>query len=257
MKRRVEYERNRGYLCIYCLDYHIGECETKTCFKCGKLGHLVSQCIFKYDKLTCFKCGKKGHKIYDCQIFITTSNTYCRYSVEREPQTVENQKRGWMKEEIKRAKCVQCGSIGHLYCTNDHLLTCKMDGVYKSGGKGYNIGRDFFNCSTYNHYEQFKNGGVDNNTYANNEHNNNRNFGGFVHGVRMPGPGHFLSFRGGVPNSGGSKKTVGRRVSQFERSLEKFKSFDRLKMQERREKKKIRVEEEDAAKKNKKKLQKR
>lgn len=181
---------------------------------------------------------KKGHKIYDCQIFITTSNTYCRYSVEREPQTVENQKRGWMKEEIKRAKCVQCGSTGHLYCTNDHLLACKLDGVYKSEGKGYNIGRDFFNCSTYNHYEQFKKGGVDNNNYMKSEPNP-----GYVENQRPVPNNHLLAFRAGMQNVG-VKKVVARRVSQFEKSLEKFKSFDRLKMQEREEKKRIRMEEE-------------
>lgn len=213
----------------------------------------MSQCIFKYDKLTCFKCGKKGHKIYDCQIFITSSNTYCRYSIEREPQTVENQKRGWMKEEIKRAKCVQCGSIGHLYCTNDHLLACKADGVYKSGGKGYNIGRDFFNCSTYNHYEQFKNGGVDNG-YG--KDRRGIAAGSIAGGIRSEGrqhPSSFFGYRGhiGQMHHGHGhghavmKKPVPRRVSQFERSLEKFKSFDRLKMQEREEKKKrIRVQEE-------------
>jgi hypothetical protein len=65
-----------------------------------------------------------------------------------------------MKEEIKRAKCVQCSSTGHLYCTNDHHISCKGDHVYKSSNRGYQIGRDIFNCSTYNHYEQFNNGGI-------------------------------------------------------------------------------------------------
>lgn len=60
------YLKTRGQLCLHCLSYHVGDCDKKTCFKCGRLGHLVSQCPFKYDKLTCFKCGKKGHKIYDC-----------------------------------------------------------------------------------------------------------------------------------------------------------------------------------------------
>lgn len=60
------YLKTRGQLCLHCLSYHVGDCDKKTCFKCGRLGHLVSQCPFKFDKLTCFKCGKKGHKIYDC-----------------------------------------------------------------------------------------------------------------------------------------------------------------------------------------------
>lgn len=213
------------------------------------MGHLVSQCIFKYDKLTCFKCGKKGHKIYDCQIFITTANTYCHYAVEREPQTVENQKRGWMKEELKRAKCVQCGSFGHLYCTNDHLLTCKLDEIYNSGGKGLNIGRDFFNCSTYNHYEQFKNGGVDNQNYRVDRRetitnpqqyhpNDNNNYQNYPQNA-------FLALKANNhPQMRKAPPT--RRVSQFERSLEKFKNFDRMKREEQEEKKKrIRIDDDD------------
>ena len=140
----------------------MGECPTKTCFKCGRLGHLVSNCIYKYDKLTCFKCGKKGHKIYDCQILIMTAGPISKYGMEREPPSIENQKRGWMKEEIKRAKCFQCGSVGHLYCTNDHHAMSIGDHVYKSSGRGYGVTRDFFNCSTYNHFDQFNNGGVGN-----------------------------------------------------------------------------------------------
>lgn len=128
------YLKTRGQLCLHCLDYHVGDCDKKTCFKCGRLGHLVSQCPYKYDKLTCFKCGKKGHKIYDCQVVIISSNPMNSFSVDREPISVESQKRGWMKEELKRAKCVQCGSNSHLYCTNDHFTKCKDDDIYKGEG---------------------------------------------------------------------------------------------------------------------------
>ena len=117
---------------MHCLDFHTNNeaCETKTCFKCGKVGHLVSQCIYKFDKLTCFKCGKKGHKIYDCQILIVSSNSFGSKNGDREPVTVENQKREWIKDDIKRALCVQCGNLGHLYCTNDHHLECTGDQIY-------------------------------------------------------------------------------------------------------------------------------
>jgi len=122
----------RGKLCIHCLDYHIEDfaCETKTCFKCGRVGHLVSQCVYKFDKLTCFKCGKKGHKIYDCQILIVPSSSYSTYTMEREVASLETQRRGWMKEEIKKARCVQCGTLDHQYCTNDHHLECQDDRIY-------------------------------------------------------------------------------------------------------------------------------
>lgn len=125
------YIKSRGQHCLHCLSYHVGECDKKTCFKCGRLGHLVSLCPHKYDKLTCFKCGKKGHKIYDCQIVIISSNPMNSFTIDREPISVETQKRGWMKEELKKGKCVQCGAFGHLYCTNDHLSKCKADNIYK------------------------------------------------------------------------------------------------------------------------------
>lgn len=134
---------------MHCLDFHTNNevCETKTCFKCGKVGHLVSQCIYKFDKLTCFKCGKKGHKIYDCQILIVSSNSLGGMNGDRESTPVENQKREWMKDDIKRAFCVMCGNSGHLYCTNDHHINCKSDAIYTNvngnleGGRshrGYN-----------------------------------------------------------------------------------------------------------------------
>lgn len=127
----MTYIKNRGQLCLHCLSYHVGDCDKKTCFKCGRLGHLVSQCPFKYDKLTCFKCGKKGHKIYDCQIVIISSNPMNSFSVDKEPISVESQKRGWMKEELKKGKCVQCTTVGHLYCTSEHLMQSKADNIYK------------------------------------------------------------------------------------------------------------------------------
>ena len=86
--------------------------------------------MYKFDKLTCFKCGKKGHKIYDCQILIVPSSSYTSYHVEREAASIENQRRGWMKEENQKAKCVQCGAIGHQYCTNDHHSMCANDQIY-------------------------------------------------------------------------------------------------------------------------------
>lgn len=153
-RERIEYERTRGNLCVYCLNYHQGECDTKTCFKCGKLGHLVSQCLYKFDKLTCFKCGKKGHKIYDCQILIVSTNVMSSYGIDREPLTVENQKRNWMREEIKRGNCVECSSIGHLYCSNEDHQLCRNDGIYSS--RHSYIGRDIFSTNTYAHYQQFR-----------------------------------------------------------------------------------------------------
>ena len=83
------YLKSRGSHCLHCLSYHVGECDKKTCFKCGRLGHLVSLCPHKYDKLTCFKCGKKGHKIYDCQIVIISSNPMNSFTIDREPISVE------------------------------------------------------------------------------------------------------------------------------------------------------------------------
>jgi hypothetical protein len=63
-----------------------------------------------------------------------SSNPMNSWSVDREPISVESQKRGWMKEELKKAKCIQCGTVGHLYCTNDHLIQCKEDNIYKGEG---------------------------------------------------------------------------------------------------------------------------
>lgn len=56
------------------------------------------------------------------------------FSTDREPISVESQKRGWIKEELKKAKCIQCAAVGHLYCTNDHFNDTIADNIYNGEG---------------------------------------------------------------------------------------------------------------------------
>ncbi|KAD3069175.1 hypothetical protein E3N88_37055 [Mikania micrantha] len=52
--------------CLKCGKKHLGECYFKSvvCYKCGKLGHLASQCASALN--LCYNCYKPGHRRSEC-----------------------------------------------------------------------------------------------------------------------------------------------------------------------------------------------
>jgi len=107
------------------------ETQSKACYKCGKWGHIASECYSKTTIETCYKCGKPGHIASEC--YSKTTNETCHRC---------GSNKHFMKDcPVKADLCYRCEREGHK--STDCFAKTRIDGsaisdnCYRCGREGH------------------------------------------------------------------------------------------------------------------------
>jgi len=83
--------------------YKQNETQSKACYKCGKSGHIASECYSKEQVKICHYCGSNKHFMKDCPV------DYVCYRCEREDHKPID-----CPYFQKSKTCYKCGKTGHI-----------------------------------------------------------------------------------------------------------------------------------------------